>query len=250
MDNPIEEKEESFSSNYSVKLKVFEGPLDLLLFLIRRNEVDIYDIPISLVTQQYLEYIELIKSLDLEIAGEFILMAATLLRIKAKMLLPQTTDEEQEEDPREELDYALLEYKKYKQAAGRLENRQELESAYFKRSDFSFIQLPEEKELARGATLFDLFSAFREILEKAPKESFHEVEAENVSLEQRIEHILNCLKSKDGIIFEELFLDNPIRLVLVVTFIAILELVRLREIKIRQADNFAQIRVYRALSTN
>ena len=245
MDNPIEEKEESFSSNYSVKLKVFEGPLDLLLFLIRRNEVDIYDIPISLVTRQYLEYIELMKSLDLEIAGEFILMAATLLRIKAKMLLPQTTDEEQEEDPREELVYALLEYKKYKQAAGRLENRQELESAYFKRSDFSFIQLPEEKELARGATLFDLFSAFREILEKAPKESFHEVEAENVSLEQRIEHILNCLKSKDGIIFEELFLDNPIRLVLVVTFIAILELVRLKEIKIRQADNFAQIRVYR-----
>ena len=245
MDKIIQEKEEKISSNYSVKLEVFEGPLDLLLFLIRRNEVDIYDIPISLVAKQYLEYIELMKSLDLEIAGEFILMAATLIRIKAQMLLPATEDEEREEDPREELVWALLEYKKYKQAAGVLEDKQKAESGYFRRSDFSYIEVSEEKELVKDVTLFDLLSAFKGIVEKTPKETFHQIEAEQITIEQRIEYILSCLKEKDGIEFEKLFLDNPIRLVLIVTFIAILELIRLREIKIRQSGNFAQIRVYR-----
>lgn len=244
MDSITQEKEDKVSSNYSVKLKVFEGPMDLLLFLIRRNEVDIYDIPISLVTQQYLEYVQLMKALDLEVAGEFILMAATLIRIKAQMLLPLTEDEEKEEDPREELVQALLEYKKYKQAAEVLENHQEIESAYFRRADFSYIQLPEEKELICDVTLFDLLSAFQKVVEKAPQESFHQVETEKITVEQRIEYILDYLKGKDGADFEQLFLDNPIRLMLIVTFIAILELIRTRRVKIIQTSNFAPIKVY------
>jgi len=244
MNSVTGEKEDKVSSDYSVKLKVFEGPMDLLLFLIRRNEVDIYDIPISLITQQYLKYIQLIRALDLEIAGEFILMAATLIRIKAQMLLPPAEDEEEEEDPREELVQALLEYRKYKQAADLLENHQEIESAYFRRADFSYINLPGEKELVCDVTLFDLLSAFQKVVEKAPQESFHQIETEKITVEQRIQHILDYLEGRDGADFEELFCDNPIRLMLVVTFIAVLELIRTRRVKIIQTGNFAPIRIY------
>ncbi len=240
-----QEKEEELSSSYSVKLEIFEGPLDLLLFLIRQNEVDIYDIPISLITQQYLEYIQLMEVLELDLAGEFILMAATLLRIKAKMLLPKTRDEEQEEeDPREELIWALLEYKKYKQAAKVLEERQETEGKYFKRSDFSHIDLPLDKDLAKDITFFDLLSAFRRVMKETPQESLHRLKTEKITVEERIQYIMGYLEKKSGATFEELFLDNPVRLVLIVTFIAILELVRSRKIRVMQSDNFAQIRVY------
>jgi segregation and condensation protein A len=135
----IETQSQESTASYSVKLDVFEGPLDLLLFLIKRDKIDIYDIPIAHITRQYLEYIELMRELNLEVAGDFIVMAATLIRIKAKMLLPRTQDEEEEEDPREQLVVALLEYRKFKEAAQILREKETEESAWFPRKDFSFV---------------------------------------------------------------------------------------------------------------
>jgi segregation and condensation protein A len=240
-----EAKPQEESSEYSVKLDVFEGPLDLLLFLIKRDEVDIYDIPIAHITRQYLEYVELMKVLNLEVAGEFIVMAATLIRIKARMLLPRTVDEEQEEDPREELVQALLEYRKYKEAAGVLKVREAEQSRWFPRADFSFLEkLPKEETLVE-ASLYDLMSAFKNILDSHPEETFHTVNYPKVSIEERIEYVLTCLAQKDGVVFTELFLDTPVKLVMVVTFMAILELIRLQKIYIRQTRHFSEIWVFR-----
>ena len=231
-------------SPYPVKLKIFEGPLDLLLFLIKKNEIDIYDIPISLITQQYLEYLEMMKILDLEVAGEFVLMAATLIRIKAQMLLPKTDEEEEEEDPRAELIQALLEYKRYKELSGVLKEKESEEYKFFPRKDFSYLELEDAKKDEIEVSLSDLLAAFESVCQSAPKETFHQVRIEDVNLDQRIDHILHCLKDKEKVKFAELFLDNPVRLVMVVTFIAILELIRLRKIKVIQQRNFSQIWVH------
>lgn len=229
---------------FPVKLEVFEGPLDLLLFLLRKNEIDIYDIPIALITRQYLEYIELMKELDLDLASEFILMAATLIRIKVKMLLPRDEIEE-EEDPREELVSALLEYKKYKEAALSLRRKEEEEQVFFPRSDFSFVDKDENLEPLKEADLFDLLVAFKKVLDNQPRESFHSIEFQKVDLEQRIQYILDYLTDKEKVSFEELFQDNPVRLVLVVTFMAILELIRLHEIRVMQRKHFSRIFILR-----
>jgi len=218
-------------SPYPVKLDVFEGPLDLLLFLIKKNEIDIYDIPISLITQQYLEYLEMMKIMDLDVAGEFVLMAATLIRIKAQMLLPKTDEEEEEEDPRAQLVLALLEYKKYKELSGMLKEKESEESKFFPRIDFSYLETENKKKDEIEVGLGDLLAAFKRVCQSAPKETFHQ--------------ILNYLKHRGKVKFAELFLDNPIRLVMVVTFIAILELIRLRKIKIVQKKSFSQIWVHR-----
>jgi len=238
------ETDERFSS-YPVKLEIFEGPLDLLLFLITKNEIDIYDIPISLITQQYLEYLEMMKDLDLEVAGEFVLMAATLIRIKAQMLLPKTDEEETEEDPRAELVSALLEYKKYKDLSVLLKQKEKERSQFFPRSDFSYLGLDNEKKDEIEMSLCDLLDAFKKVCHSAPQEIFHRVEIQEVDLSQRVDHILSYLKNKERVKFAELFLDNPVRLVMVVTFIAILELIRLRKIKIFQQRSFSEIWVYR-----
>ncbi len=232
-------------SSYPVKLEIFEGPLDLLLFLIKKNEIDIYDIPISLITQQYLNYLEMMRSLDLEVAGEFILMAATLIRIKAKMLLPQTEEEELEEDPRAELISALLEYKKYKELSGTLKEKEKESSRFFPRSDFSYLQSENEKKDDIELSLSDLLNAFQKVCRSVPEEIFHRVKIQEIRLNQRINHILSCLRNRERVRFAELFLDNPVRLVMVVTFIAILELIRLRKIKILQKRSFSEIWVCR-----
>jgi segregation and condensation protein A len=231
-------------SPYPVKLKIFEGPLDLLLFLIKKNEIDIYDIPISLITQQYLEYLEMMRILDLEVAGEFVLMAATLIRIKAQMLLPKTDEEEEEEDPRAELISALLEYKRYKELSGVLKEKESKEYKFFPRKDFSYLELEDVKKDEIEVSLSDLLAAFKSVCQSAPEETFHQVRIEDVNLDQRIDHILHCLKDKEKVKFAELFLDNPVRLVMVVTFIAVLELIRLRKIKVIQQRNFSQIWVH------
>ena len=238
------EKQES-SSSYSVKLDIFEGPLDLLLFLIKRDKIDIYDIPIAHIIRQYLEYIELMKDLNLEIAGEFIVMAATLMRIKVKMLLPRTLDEEEEEDPREELVAALLEYRKFKEAAQILRERETEQSHWFPRKDFSFLDKLPEDEVLVEASLHDLIYAFKRIIESQPKETFHTIDYPKVSVEERIEHVLSRLAEKDGVVFTELFSDTPVKLVMVVTFVAILELIRLQKIYIRQTRHFSDIWVFR-----
>ena len=241
----IETKPQDESSAYSVKLDVFEGPLDLLLFLIKRDEIDIYDIPVAHITRQYLEYVELMKVLNLEVAGEFIVMAATLIRIKARMLLPRTADEEEEEDPREELVQALLEYRKYKEAAGVLKGRQEEQSRWFPRTDFSFLEKLPKEEVLVEASLYDLMSAFKKVLDSHPQETFHTVDYPKVGIDERIEYVLNFLAQKDGVVFTELFLDTPVKLVMVVTFMAILELIRLQKIYIRQTKHFSEIWVFK-----
>ena len=241
----VEIKPQDENSAYSVKLDVFEGPLDLLLFLIKRDEIDICDIPIAHITKQYLEYIELMKELNLEIAGEFIVMAATLMRIKVRMLLPKTQDEEEEGDPREELVSALLEYRKFKEAAQILKAKESEESCWFPRTDFSFLNKLPEDEILVEASLHDLIFAFKRILVSQPKETFHTIDYPKVDLEDRIEYVLNRLKHKDGVIFAELISDTPIKLVMVVTFMAILELIRLQKIYIRQTKHFSEIWVFR-----
>jgi len=230
---------------FPVKLEVFEGPLDLLLFLIKKNKIDIYDIPVALITRQYLEYIELVKELDLDMASEFILMASTLIRIKIKMLLPSKEKEEEEEDPREELVSALLEYKKYKEAAQTLQRKEEEEQVLYSRSDFSCMGADNRIDFLEEANIFDLLVAFKNVLDKQQMESYHSIEFQKVDLEQRIQYVLDYLANKEKVRFEELFQDNPIRLVLVVTFMAILELIRLQEIRIMQRRHFSQILIYR-----
>jgi segregation and condensation protein A len=241
----IETQSQEGTSSYSVKLDVFEGPLDLLLFLIKRDKIDIYDIPIAHITRQYLGYIELMRELDLELAGEFIVMAASLMRIKAKMLLPKTHDEEEEEDPREELVVALLEYRKFKEAAQILKEKETEQSAWFPRRDFSFVEKLPEDEVLIEASLSDLIFAFKRVLEGQPQETFHTVNYPKVSVEERIDYVLGRLMEKDGVVFTELFLDVPIKLVMVVTFMAILELIRLQRIYIRQTRHFSDIWVFR-----
>jgi segregation and condensation protein A len=233
---------------YQVKLDVFEGPLDLLLFLVRRDEVDIYDIEIGRITRQYLEYLEAMESIDVEIGGEFIVMAANLLYIKSRTLLPvdqqgPVEDEAEEEDPRWELIRQLIEYKKFKEAAGELRDREELAARLFGRS-------PAAPEADRGATLLagevgalDLIAAFQRVLarlEKA-KGAEREIEADRFTVSEKIEFVLTVLPESEPLRFEELFAGQHTRGEVVATFLALLELVRLRHVKVEQEGSFGDI---------
>lgn len=235
---------ESNSADYKVDLAVFHGPLDLLLYLIRKEEVDIYDIPIAKITKQYLKYMDLMTDLNLEVAGEFILMAATLIRIKTKLLLPRDEDNPEEDDPRQELIMALVEYKKYKEAGEILR-----EKALDEEKNFP-IASPVEKvegrvELQPVTTLYDLIAAFKDVLTSRKDELVHEVEVEEVSIEERMTSVLNYLKTNEHATFPELFVDIPKKIIAVVTFIALLELARSRRIAIYQSMPFSELRIYR-----
>jgi segregation and condensation protein A len=232
-------------SPYTVRLEMFEGPLDLLLHLINKNELDIFNIPIALITEQYLEYLKLMKVLNLDIAGEYLLMASTLLHIKSKMLLPTSTEEEEEEgeDPRAELVRRLLEYQKYKNAAGELGRRPMLDRDVFIRlipGDTEQIREEEKIEVS----LFELLEAFRKVLERVKIEAFHEVILERLSVEEKIEEILALLqKEKRSMAFHLLFPEPASLRVIVVTFLAILELVKMKHVRIFQAAPFETIRI-------
>ena len=234
---------------YRVKLQNFEGPLDLLLFLIKKNEVDIYDIPISEITSQYLGYVEIIKLLDLESAGEFILLAATLIRIKAKMLLPRPQIEEDEEiiDPRMELVNRLLEYKRFKELAFKLSDLETEQSKVFPR--FQHPEFEHETdcgiELDEDVNLFSLISAFKQVLDQIHKESFLLVQDIQISLEEQIEYILNRLTVSKQVTFVDLVSHIRDRLAVVVTFIAMLELIKRGELIARQSDAFGEIWIVR-----
>jgi len=229
-----------------VKTEAFEGPLDLLLHLIKKNEVDIYNIPMAEITRQYLDYVEVMRELNLDVAGEFLLMASTLIQIKSKMLLPpdpsENTDEEMVEDPRAELVRRLLEYQKYKEVSQQLVNNELLERDVFARKFTAqeISELPDE-ELPIDLDLSELVDAFRSILSKAPREAFHEVGSENISIADRINDILDYLRLKDTVSFEELFLGSVSREFIVATFLSILELCRLKMIRITQVDGFGPI---------
>ncbi len=232
-----------FEESYEVKLEKFEGPLDLLLYLIKKDEIDIYDIPVARITRQYLEYVEIMKMLNLDIAGEFILMAATLINIKSRMLLPRP-EEDESEDPREALIMALLEYEKFKQASEVLREKESAEQQFLRRQDYSFLDLAPEETFTLEATIFDLMRAFKEALENLENDIYHTVRIEDVSIEERVEIIERMLSERGQASFQELYSDSPYRLVVIVTFLAILELIKLNRLVLRQAIPFGPIRIY------
>lgn len=236
---------------YEIKIENFEGPLDLLLHLIKKNEMDIYDIEIARITDQYLAYIDAMKSLNLDVAGEFLLMAATLTHIKSRLLLPSAEEEEaeeEEEDPRAELVRRLLEYQKYKEAAAILDSLDRLGRNVFARKFPSpdLEQLDDEELEAVG--LYELVEAFRETLREAPDESYHEVDVERLSVADRINEILSTLSGRKSLAFAELFPRRPERQEVVVSFLAMLELVKLRLVRLMQSSREGSIWIYSAVA--
>ena len=228
-------------SGYEVKLERFEGPLDLLLHLIQRDEIDIYDIPIARITQQYLTYIELMRLLDLDVAGEFLVMAATLMRIKAKMLLPTPPPGEEEEiDPRDELVQRLLEYRQFKEASSTLKTREE-----HRRLEYERGMVPGDEEggplpLA-PATLFHLLDALNRVLARLPARTVMELEAEAYDIEEKIERIHNRVRVAGQLSFETLLGECRSRLEMIVTFLALLELLKMNRLSAIQEGNFGEI---------
>jgi segregation and condensation protein A len=239
-DSPIQKKHD-----YTFRLEGFEGPLDLLLHLIQKNELDIFNIPIALITEQYLEYLQLMKVLNLDIAGEYLLMASTLLHIKSKMLLPKSSEEEEEEeeDPRAELVQRLLEYQKYKQAALELGKRPLLDRDVFIRLVTAKPE-KETKEERIEVNLFELLEAFRKVLEKVKPEAVHEVILEHLSIEDKIQEIMELLEKENrSMAFHRLFPEQASRRIVVLTLLAILELVKMKRIRIFQLAPFETIRI-------
>jgi segregation and condensation protein A len=227
------------------ELEAFDGPLDLLLYLIRKEEVDIYDIPIAEITKQYLSYLEACRELNLEVAGEFLYMAAMLIRIKAQMLLPRPESEEELDDPRSELVNALLEYKRIKQASAMLEEMAQEQMRRYPRLDSPVPDLPKpEPELVR-VDIASLMIAFGDLLRRAPRETQYEIRPLEITIEMRKEHIMALLENKSSFEFEELFLDDPRKIVLVVTFMAILELIKSGILRVEQATCYSPIRLFK-----
>jgi segregation and condensation protein A len=241
---------ESALEAYPIRLQHFEGPLDLLIHLIKKNEVNIYDIPIALITHQYLEYLSLMQELNLDLAGEFLVMAATLIHIKSRMLIPRPTPEVDgeldEEDPREALVRRLLEHQKFKAAAELLHERETLRSAQHRRPDAAVAEAAgEEQEPELEVDLFSLLAAFRGVLERAKSRPRVVLPPEQMSIEQRIEQLLERLSETEAVGFEELFADANTRAALIVTFLALLEMIRLKLIRAFQSGSFGPIRVYK-----
>ncbi len=234
-------------TGYRVKLEAFEGPLDLLLYLIKRDEVDIYDIPISNITEQYLEQVRLLESLDLEVAGEFLLMASMLMRIKAKMLLPRQIDDDEEDegDPRNELVQRLLEYRKYKRIAEELKESAAERHQMVGRLAIE-VDAPEEPpDLVIPVDIVGLLQTIATLLERAPRMDSYEVILDEITLEEKIELVESRIRMEDRIEFISLFGENPRRLEIVVTFVALLELMRLQKITLSQSGLFGRIWIRR-----
>jgi segregation and condensation protein A len=233
-----------------VRLAHFEGPLDLLVHLIRRNELNIYDIPIALITTQYLETIQLMEELNLDVAGEFLVMAATLIHIKSRMLLPRPETaggaDAEAEDPRDALVRRLIEHEKFKAAAGLLHERGQLRAAQWIRPDERVAAIagePVEPEIE--VDLFSLLTAFQAVLRRARDQPKVLLPAEQISVEARIDELLGRLSEHQACGFEELFADVQDRAGLIVTFLALLEMIRLKLVRVFQSGSFAPIRVYR-----
>ena len=233
-------------ADYRIKLPVFEGPLDLLLFLIRKNELDIYDIPIEQVTRQYLEVIYAMKELSLEVAGDFFVMAATLMEIKSRMLLPkhqQAVDpnaEEDDLDPRWELVHQLLQYKKFKEAAGTLGQMSLDAQNMLERVGSSFA--PASERPLTHVDRIDLWNSFNLVLRRlAEKLVIGQIHAEQVTVADQMEYILEQLQTRKSFVFSQLFPEKISLRRLVATFLAVLELTRLRKMQVEQTDTFTDI---------
>jgi segregation and condensation protein A len=233
-----------------VHLANFEGPLDLLLHLIRRHEVNIYDIPIALITRQYLDYIDLMQEMNLDVAGEFLVMAATLIHIKSKMLLPRPETaagvEGEEEDPRDVLVRRLLEHEKFKAAAELLHEREQLRAAQWQRPDERVAKIAgDEFEPELEVDLFSLLSAFQAVVQRSKARPKVLLPAEQIPVEVRIEQLLARLSETEACGFEDLFADVDDRAGLIVTFLALLEMIRLKLVRVFQSGSFGPIRVYK-----
>jgi segregation and condensation protein A len=242
---------ESSPDAYKVKLDSFEGPLDLLLHLIRKHELNIYDIPIAIITEQYLQYIEMMQELDLDVAGEFLVMASTLIHIKSRMLLPRPEtaagDDTDAEDPREQLVRRLLEHQKFKAAAELLHERETLRSAQHMRPDTRIADAAGDGyEPELEVDLFSLLAAFRGVLERANRRPRMVLPPEQISIEDRMHQLLGRLSETDACGFEDLFADGDgSRGFMIVTFLALLEMIRLKQVRIFQQGGVGPIRVYK-----
>ena len=239
---------ESVLEDYPVHLQNFEGPLDLLLHLIKKHEVSIYDIPIALVTQQYLDYLGLMQELNLDVVGEFLVMAATLIHIKSRMLLPRPdpTQDEPDEDPREALVRRLLEHQRFKAAAELLHEREIQRSAVWLRPDDRVADVVgEAPEPEIEVDLFSLMAAFRQVLERAKQRPRVLLPPEQMPIETRIEQLLARLSTTEACGFEDLFADVQSRSGMVVTFLALLEMIRLKLVRVFQQATCGPIRVYK-----
>jgi len=228
-----------------VQLEIFEGPLDLLLHLIKKNEISITDIPIAAITEQYLATLEVMQSLNLDVAGEFLVMAATLVHIKSRMLLPAgddtTEDDEDGEDPREELIRRLLEYQRFKDAAEQLGQREILARDVFIRSGTPLEEVPVPN--LREVSVFELLTALRRVLERLPKDNVHEVTLDKITVREKMTLLLDRLRGSAQVLFESLFSDIKSRMEVVVTFLAMLELVKVRAIRIFQDESGGPIQI-------
>lgn len=237
---------------YTIKLTDFEGPLDLLLFFIKRDELDIYDIPISRITREFLDYVHYMESLDLEIAGEFVVMAAELMQIKVRMLLPPEPGEEEEEDPRASLVKRLVEYKRYKEMSGQFsaleDERLLIHDRGYRESDEMIMPEEEEDHSLRDVTLFDLIASFRFAMDRMPKKFVHEVIRLNVSVDEQLAFLREFFSRRSEATFSELVAGMAERIRVIVTFLALLEMIRSRHLIVRQNDPFEELSIMRTLA--
>ena len=231
-----------------VQLEIFEGPLDLLLYLVKKEEVDIYEVNLTKIATQFIEYIEVMRELDLDIAGEFLVMASTLMYIKSRELLPkdqqvQVEEEEEGDDPRWELIRQLVEYKKFKDAAAQLQTRElEQENVYARIP--GRVEFEAEAPVRPDVSVFDLINAVNVILKRfGERDKGRDVFADQWTVSEKIEHLLNLSKSKPTMRFSELFAESTSRTEVVVTFLALLELIRMKQLRILQPEPFAEIEI-------
>ena len=230
---------------YRVKLEdIFEGPMDLLIHLIKKAEVDIYDIPIAQITTQYLEYLAWMKQMNIDFAGDFVLMASTLTHIKSRMLLPLQTGEEEEEDPRLEITRPLLEYLRIKSAAEQLAERNLL-------GDKTFTRKPDSEVIERAGAdqvirigLFELIDAFQDILDRVSSDHRVDLSRDRMSVQERMTQLTDLLEEKESLTFDELFVGDHNRSDIIVTFLAILEMAKLSLIRIAQHVQTGIIRIF------
>jgi len=234
---------------YTIKLNDFEGPLDLLLFFIKRDELDIYDIPIASITKEFLDYMHFLQQFDLEIAGEFLVMAAELMQIKVKMLLPPEQGEDEELDPRANLVQRLVEYKRFKEMSLQMKNREEEQMKVnyrgYHSADEHVVEEETSEDIIRDVTFFDLIASFKFAMDRMPKKFVHEIEKINVTVEEQIAYIEEYFSRRSEATFYDLVKDFTERIRIVVTFLALLEVIRAKKIIIRQLRPFGDLSIMR-----
>jgi segregation and condensation protein A len=237
---------------YTIKLLDFEGPLDLLLFFIKRDELDIYDIPIARITKEFLEYLHYMQQLDLEIAGEFLVMAAELMQIKVRLLLPPEPGEEEEIDPRANLVQRLVEYKRFKEMSAEMKNREDeqMKVSYrgYHSADEHVVEEETGEDLIRDVTFFDLIASFKFAMDRMPRKFIHEITRINVTVEEQIAYIEDFFSRRSEATFYEMIKDFAERIRIIVTFIALLEVIRSKKLIVRQMQPFGELSIMRNVS--